>query len=75
MSPEVLDSIECYVGCVAGASPREDYLSMMREAGFADVQVLNESAYTVGLEALPVSDAARTSFDAVVSLKVRARKI
>jgi fatty aldehyde decarbonylase len=36
---EVQDSIEAYVGCVGGAVTRNEYLSLVREAGFEDVHV------------------------------------
>ena len=36
-------SVDLYVGCVAGASLRDDYLSMIRDAGFADVAVVEQS--------------------------------
>jgi hypothetical protein len=59
---------------VAGASLREDYLGMMREAGFAGVEVLSEGRYEVGLHALPQHAPEREAFEAVVSVKVRGRK-
>ena len=40
----VLQSAAAYVGCVAGASLREDYLSLLRAAGFGQVEVLRETA-------------------------------
>jgi SAM-dependent methyltransferase len=74
LSPELQKSVTLYVGCVAGASLREDYLRMMREAGFADVTVVEERRYTVGEDALPPGSAERQAFDAVVSVKVRGLK-
>ena len=74
ISDDVRHSVEAYVGCVAGASLKHDYLAMMRDAGFADVTVAHESAYTVGLETLPAGSAERDAFAAVVSVKVKARK-
>lgn len=38
----VLESVEAYVGCVAGAVPKEDYLAAMRGAGFGDIEVVDE---------------------------------
>jgi len=37
-------SIEAYVGCVAGASMKADYLAAIEAAGFRDVEVLKEVA-------------------------------
>jgi SAM-dependent methyltransferase len=67
-------SVALYVGCVAGASPKEDYLRLMRDAGFADVTVVAEDAYSVGMEQLTADDPERRAFESVVSVKVRALK-
>lgn len=74
LSPEQQKSLDLYVGCVAGASLREDYLRMMREAGFVGVEVLGEGRYEVGLGAFPDGSPERDAFSAVVSVKVRGRK-
>jgi len=39
---EIRESIEAYVGCVAGASMKADYLGAIEAAGFRDVEVLEE---------------------------------
>jgi SAM-dependent methyltransferase len=82
----VQQSVAAYVGCVAGAVLRDDYLAMMRTAGFVDVTVQKEAAF---VENLPVDDPmvqsilkeARLSPEAVadigrtvVSIQVSARK-
>lgn len=38
----IRESIEAYVGCVAGASKKEDYLAAIRGAGFEDVRIVKE---------------------------------
>jgi hypothetical protein len=69
----VRESVEAYVGCVAGASMKSDYLQMMGEAGFERVEVVEEKRYgTAGLE-LHDEIFARTA-EAVRSIKVRAFK-
>ena len=86
LPPQVRNQVEAYVGCVAGAMLRDDYLAAIRAAGFATVEVVAESSYAdvisvqspavaemaaaAGLTAEQVADAA----DAVRSLKVVARK-
>jgi len=73
--PEDLkQSVALYVGCVAGASLKEDYLATMREAGFTDVEVVNESGYTVGKDTLDSGSPEQRAFEHVVSIKVRATK-
>jgi arsenite methyltransferase len=74
LSPELRENVALYVGCVAGAAMKEEYLAMIRQAGFADVAVVEERAYTVGLDTLPVGHPEREAFASVVSVKVRARK-
>ena len=42
------NSIAAYVGCIAGAMLKEDYLETIRDAGFTEVKVLAETAYPIG---------------------------
>ncbi|MBI5058593.1 arsenite methyltransferase [candidate division KSB1 bacterium] len=73
LSPALQSSVEAYVGCVAGASLKADYLSDIRLAGFASVEIVQEQRYDVGLN--HVADALRKeALEAVVSVKVRAIK-
>ncbi len=85
--PEALQqSVAAYVGCVAGAVLRDDYLAMMRTVGFEDVTVQNESAFADNLplqdplvqsimsEVRLTPEAAADIGRTVVSVQVRARK-
>jgi len=74
LTPEMQRDVNLYVGCVAGASPRDEYLAMMREAGFSPVEVVGESGYTVGAEALEPGSQEYSAFESVISVKVRAEK-
>uniref|UniRef100_A0A832I3K7 Arsenite methyltransferase n=1 Tax=Eiseniibacteriota bacterium TaxID=2212470 RepID=A0A832I3K7_UNCEI len=74
VGPEVRRSVEMYVGCVAGASLRADYLALIRDAGFTAVEVVEERPYRVGADLLPAGSPERAAFDAVTSVKVRAVK-
>ena len=50
--PEVIkNSIEAYVGCLSGASMRDDYLGAMRAAGFEGLRVVEETSFPVDLMA------------------------
>jgi arsenite methyltransferase len=42
------ESAAAYLGCVAGASLKDDYLEMLRQAGFAEVRVVGESPFYIG---------------------------
>jgi len=66
--------VDLYVGCVAGASLKQDYLQLMRDAGFQDVAIVEEHGYSVGIENLPAGSPERAAFAAVTSVKVRATK-
>jgi SAM-dependent methyltransferase len=74
LGEELRRNVDLYVGCVAGASQKDEYLELMRDAGFADVRILEERAYAVGMENLPAGSPEREAFAAVVSVKVRAVK-
>jgi len=67
---EIKNSTEAYVGCLAGAIKKDDYLSFINQAGFQDIKVMSESSYPV--------DAMFENFenaqDAIVSIKVSAVK-
>lgn len=44
---EIRDSVEAYVACLSGAVMRDEYLQMLRDAGFADVEVTSETRFTL----------------------------
>ena len=67
-------SVEAYVGCVAGASMKGEYLRLIREAGFEDVAVVQETSYGTAGEMMPDVVTEAKAWDAVQSVKVRARK-
>jgi arsenite methyltransferase len=64
------ESVEAYVGCLAGAIMKNDYLKFIAMAGFKDVKVISESSYPVDamFENLEAAE------DAVASIKVSAKK-
>lgn len=41
------NSIEAYVGCLAGAMLRDEYLETMRGAGFQRVEIIDEAAFPI----------------------------
>jgi SAM-dependent methyltransferase len=44
---QVRESIEAYVGCIAGAETKEKYLAAVKTAGFADVRVAGKVTFPV----------------------------
>ena len=79
-------SVAAYVGCVAGASLKDEYLAAIRDAGFEQVEVVGETAYAADTllelpdvkqivdESTLSMDEARAAAGSVVSVKVRAFK-
>jgi arsenite methyltransferase len=46
--PDALrDSIQAYVGCIAGAVMKDDYLNAIGKAGFQDVKIMDETLFPV----------------------------
>jgi arsenite methyltransferase len=43
----IKESIDAYVGCVAGAILKDDYLDSLKAAGFVDVNVVDEKPFKV----------------------------
>ena len=74
MPDSIRASVDALVGCVGGASLQDDYLAHIRGAGFESVEVVEETRYDAGLGTLGSNEAERAAFEAVRSVKVRARK-
>ncbi len=70
----VRQSVEAYVGCVAGAAMKEEYLDLIRAAGFTDVEVVEEKSYGLGSDLLGDAGVTPDAWDAIRSIKVRGRK-
>jgi arsenite methyltransferase len=46
--PEIVkNSVEAYVGCIAGASLESDYLAAIKEAGFQDIKIVEETVFPI----------------------------
>jgi hypothetical protein len=42
---KVSEQVSSYTGCVSGAILLDDYLEIMRKAGFSDVEVVNKDRF------------------------------
>ncbi|MBN1527299.1 MAG: arsenite methyltransferase [Candidatus Omnitrophica bacterium] len=67
---EIKDSVEAYVGCLAGAIKKDNYLEFIKQAGFQDIKVISEASYPVDA----MFDNLEAASDAIVSIKVSAVK-
>ncbi len=41
----IRNSVEAYVGCVAGAMKREEYVDTIKQAGFRDVKIVDQTSF------------------------------
>ena len=48
---DVKDEVVNYTGCLGGAIPEEEYLGLMRKAGFEDVHVVEKAGYSIAASA------------------------
>jgi SAM-dependent methyltransferase len=48
---EVRDEVASYTGCLGGAILKEEYLQLMRDAGFVDVKIVGESPFNLATSA------------------------
>lgn len=44
---EIREDIEAYVGCIAGASLKQDYLNLIKNAGFKEVKIVGSSEWSL----------------------------
>ena len=83
---ELRNSIDAYIGCMAGAILKDEYLEAIENAGFHDVQILDETRFAIDLMAndpivkmiiktlnIPFETIKEVN-DSIVSLKVRGYK-
>ncbi len=43
----IRDSIDAYIGCIAGAMIKDEYLKTINKAGFKDIQILDETKFPI----------------------------
>ena len=82
----IKESVEAYVGCLSGAVMKEEYLRLIKQAGFRDIHIQNEQPFPLDVmgndpTANAILDTPKVSDDdlksaenAVVSIKVAAFK-
>jgi hypothetical protein len=42
---EIRNSVDAYIGCVAGATTKKEYLKAIQAAGFEETEVLGETTF------------------------------
>jgi ubiquinone/menaquinone biosynthesis C-methylase UbiE len=73
LSERLRNDVSAYVGCIAGASMKEEYLELIRAAKFEKMEVVSENSYDAGLDMVETS-LRDEAMRAVLSVKVRAFK-
>jgi arsenite methyltransferase len=53
----ILDNVSAYIGCISGAEKKTNYIDLIKQAGFKDVQVIEET--TMPIEALISEETAK----------------
>jgi arsenite methyltransferase len=74
--PEIIkESVEAYVGCLAGAIMKDEYLGYIRKAGFRNVEIVSQATYPIEVMANDVTARDLEGVaEAVASIKVSAVK-
>jgi arsenite methyltransferase len=70
---EIKNSVEAYVSCIAGAELKTDYLKKMAQAGFIDIQVVDETCLTFEADSGESGETVSTE-NQVISVKISAIK-
>ncbi|MFC1978399.1 arsenite methyltransferase [Chloroflexota bacterium] len=73
----IKNSIDAYVGCVAGADTKENYLATIESAGFTDIKIAGEQSTRGMWSSVDNTDASQivdTISSSISSLKVSAMK-
>ena len=46
--PDVIEnSVEAYIGCLSGAIMKDEYMKVIKEAGFHDVRIMDETSFPI----------------------------
>jgi len=82
----IKNSIEAYIGCISGALLKDEYLKAIREAGFHEVRIIDETVFPIEcmandpttqiiIDKMSISmDEIKDIADSVVSIKVQGVK-
>ena len=76
LDPQIRDSIESWIGCVAGALSEDDYKHLLERAGFVDIEIEPTRVFDIEDmgEMLPDVEPTANSAGEVVSAFIRARR-
>jgi hypothetical protein len=46
----IKESVQAYTGCIAGAMRKEEYINLIKKAGFQKINIQGEEFFSLGLE-------------------------
>ena len=69
----IKDSVEAYVGCVSGAMLKDEYIKIIKEAGFQDVKIVNEA--TISLDFIANDPTAKTAMENLKMSPEKAKEV
>jgi len=67
---EIMNSVSAYTGCVAGAAMKDEYIRIVKKAGFEDVKITRETS--VPLDVVAVSPGAK---EVAENIRLKADKV
>ena len=72
----IRNSIEAYVGCISGAVKKDTYIDLVKNAGFKDIQIIDESKFPQDAlsSVIEKEDISRYA-DSIVSIKIGTKKV
>jgi arsenite methyltransferase len=69
----ILDNVSAYIGCISGAEKKTNYIELIKQAGFKDVQVIEET--TMPIEALINEETAKQVLKELKMTKEKASEL
>ena len=64
---DIKKSFDAWSGCIAGALERNEYLAIIKKAGFKNAEIINEKSYSEeGMD--------KRIIDTIISIQIRAVK-
>jgi len=69
----IMESIEAYIGCLAGASMKNKYIDLIRKAGFKDIEIVSQDVYPI--EAMANDATVKTITETIQLKDISVKKI
>lgn len=67
----IKESVEAYIGCLSGAVLKDDYINLIKQAGFNDIRIIKENPFPLELMASDITANIIKKDDQISSGKIR----